>query len=272
LRRRCAIPWGVRPPGVPTGKGVRVVVVDSGVNPRHYHVGGRIDGAGIYRGEDGAVHRGPDYQDTSGHGTAIAAVIRHVAPEADLFALKIFNGALATTPDVLEGALSYALQAGARVVNLSLGMEAAPDAPSLRGLCRDAARAGILLVASARNGSKGESVPASYDEVIGVKGDGRLGEDTLKYRHGDPCECLASPWPRSLPGVPRERNFRGNSFAAARVSGAIACLLEGFPDADLDTLREMLREQYGGETGISRSEMRQCFESSSHFRESIRGE
>jgi len=244
VRRRRAIPWGARPPGVPGGKGVRVVVVDSGVNPRHSHIGGRIDGARIYRGEDGAVHRGPDYRDTSGHGTAIAAVIRHVAPEADLFALKIFNGALATTPDVLEGALSYALQAGARVVNLSLGMPAA-NAPSLRALCRDAARAGILLVASARNGANGAGVPASYGEVIGVRGDGRLGEDTLMYRPGGPCECLASPWPRSLPGLPRERNFRGNSFAAARVSGAIACLLEGSPDADLDTMREMLRERYG---------------------------
>jgi len=245
VRRRRPIPWGDRPSGMPAGKGVRVVVVDSGVNPRHSHVGGRIDGANIYRGEDGAVHRGPDYQDRSGHGTAIAAVIRRVAPEADLFALKIFNGALATTPDVLEGALSYALQAGARVVNLSLGMEAAPYASSLRSLCRDAARAGIILVASARNGSRGASAPASYEEVIGAKGDGRLGEDTLMYRPGDPCECLASPWPRSLAGLPRERNFRGNSFAAARVSGAVSCLLEESPDADLDSLREMLRERYG---------------------------
>lgn len=245
MRRRGEIPWGPRPPGAPAGKGVRVVVVDSGVNPRHSHVGGRIDGARIFRGEDGAVHRGPGFEDTSGHGTAIAAVIRHVAPEADLFALKIFNGALVTTPDVLAGALSYALQAGARVVNLSLGMEAAPNVPSLHGLCRDAARAGIILVASARNGSKGTSVPASYDSVIGVKGDGRLGEDMLRYRPGAPCECLASPWPRSLPGLPRERNFRGNSFAAARVSGAIACLLEASPNADLDTLRELLRERYG---------------------------
>jgi subtilisin family serine protease len=244
VRKRRTIPWGERSPGTPAGRGVRVVVVDSGVNPRHSHVGGRIDGARIYRGEDGLVHRGPDYQDTTGHGTAIVAVIRHVAPEADLFVLKIFNGALATTPDVLEGALTYALQAGARVVNLSLGMEAAPNAPSLRVLCRDAARAGILLVASARNGSKGASVPASYPEVIGVKGDGRLGEDTLVYRPGDPCECLASPWPRSLGGLPRERNFRGNSFAAARVSGAIACLLEESPEAGLDTLREILRIQY----------------------------
>jgi len=228
-----------------TGNGVRIVVVDSGVNPRHSHVGGRIDGASIYRGEDGAVHRGACYQDTTGHGTAIAAVIRHVAPEADLFALKIFDGALATTPDVLEGALSYALQAGARVVNLSLGMEEAPHVPALRTLCREAARAGIVLVASARNGANGTSLPASYDEVIGVMGDGRLGEDTLVYRARDPFECRASPWPRSLPGLPRERNFRGNSFAAARVSGTVACMMEQAPGATLRTVREMLRKRYG---------------------------
>jgi len=245
VRRRRAIPWGARPPGVPAGRRVRVIVVDSGINPRHSHVGGKVDGAEIYCGEDGAIHRGPDYEDTTGHGTAIAAVIRHVAPEADLFALKIFNSALVTTPDVLEGALAYALQAGARVVNLSLGMEATPAAPSLLGLCRDAARAGIILVASASNGANGASAPASYDAVIGVKGDGRLGEDTLMYRPHGPCECLASPWPRSLPGLPRERNFRGNSFAAARVSGAVACLLEESPGADLDVLRTLLRERYG---------------------------
>ncbi len=245
MRRRRAIPWGSRAPGAPEGKGVRVVVVDSGVNPRHFHIGGRVDGAGIYRGEDGAVHRGTDYTDTIGHGTAIAAVIRNVAPEADLFVLKIFNGALTTTPDLLEGALRYALQAGARVVNLSLGMEADTASTSLRFLCREAVRSGIILVASARNGSNGASVPASFDEVIGVKGDGRLGEATLVYRPGGPWECLASPWPRSLPGLPREKNFRGHSFAAARVSGAVACLLEGTPDADLGTLRNMMRERYG---------------------------
>ena len=101
MRRRPAIPWGARPPGVPAGKGVRVVVVDSGVNPLHSHIGGWIDGARIYRGEDGAVHRGPDYRDTTGHGTAIAAVIRHVAPEADLFALCF------ATEDQKEGMAAF---------------------------------------------------------------------------------------------------------------------------------------------------------------------
>jgi hypothetical protein len=48
-----------------------------------------------------------------------------------------------------------------------------------------------------------------------------------------------------LPGIPRERNFRGNSFAAARVSGAVACLLEERPEATLEGVRRMLRERYG---------------------------
>jgi hypothetical protein len=96
---------------VPTGNGVRIVVVDSGVNPLHSHVGGRIDGASIYRGKDGAVHR----ERITGHDRSRyrhRRGDRHVAPEADLFVLKIFNGALATTPDVLEGALTYAPRRG----------------------------------------------------------------------------------------------------------------------------------------------------------------
>lgn len=239
------IPWGERPPGAPAGRGVRVVVVDSGVNPRHSHVGGVEDGARIFRGEDGRIHRGPDYRDDTGHGTAIAAVIRQVATGVDIFALKVFDGALSTTPDVLEAALAYAIRSGARVVNLSLGMEAIPHPKGLRAICREAVRRGIVLVGSARNGTNGSSIPASYDEVIGVRGDGRLGEDTLVYRPKEPYECVASPWPRSLPGVPRERNFRGNSFAAARVSGVIACLLEARPDVDLKTVRRILKERYG---------------------------
>ena len=172
-------------------------------------------------------------------------MIRHVAPEADLFALKIFNGALVYDAGRSGGGVVVRSPGGGAGGESQPGDGGGAERPSLRALCRDAARAGIILVASERNGAKGASVPASYDEVIGVKGDGRLGEDTLMYCPGGPCECLASPWPRSLPGLRRERNFRGNSFAAARVSGTIACLLEESPDADLDTLRGMLRERYG---------------------------
>ena len=240
------IPWGPRAEGEPAGRGVAVFVIDSGVNPHHSHVRGVAGGARLFRDPDGAIRREEgSFRDDLGHGTAITAVIRHVAPAARIHAVKIFSGSRSVTVDVLEAAVAYAVDAGARVVNLSLGVEEDVGSRPIGALSRDAADRGVILVASARNGSNGASAPASYDAVIGAKGDGRLGEDTLMYRPGELCECLASPWPRSLPGLPRERNFRGNSFAAARVSGAVACLLEESPDAGLDALREMLRERYG---------------------------
>jgi hypothetical protein len=67
-----------------------------------------------------------------------------------------------------------------------------------------------------------------------VKGDGRLGKIRSCTAQGDPCECLASPWPRSLPGLPRER-ISGKQLCRREGLGAIACLLEASPDADLDT-------------------------------------
>jgi len=240
------IPWGPRGEGEPAGRGISVVVIDSGVNPSHSHVrevsgGGRVfeEPGGNIRCEEGS------FQDDLGHGTAVTAVIRHVAPAARIYAIKIFSGSLHATVDVLEAAMEYALDANARVINLSLGIGQDVTSRAIGSLCRYAAGKGVILVASARNGSGRSGFPALLPEVIGVAADGRLGERSLRYFGGETSECRASGWPRDLPGVPRERNFRGNSFAAARVSGAVACLLECCHGANLDTVRRMLKERYG---------------------------
>ena len=240
------IPWGPRAEGEPAGRGVAVFVIDSGVNPHHSHVRGVAGGARLFRDPDGAIRREEgSFRDDLGHGTAITAVIRHVAPAARIHAVKIFSDSHSATVDVLEAALEYAIDAGARIVNLSLGVKGDVGSRPIGALTRDAADRGVILVASARNGSRRNGYPALLPDVIGVAADRRLGERTLRYHAGEPFECRASGWPRPLPGLPRERNFRGNSFAAARVTGAVACLLENRPGADLATVREMLRLRYG---------------------------
>lgn len=240
------IPWGPRGAGEPAGRGISVVVIDSGVNPSHSHVrevsgGARVfeDAGGNIRCEEGI------FRDDLGHGTAVTAVIRHVAPGARIYAIKIFSGSLRATVDVLEAAIRYALDANARVINLSLGIGQDVTSLPVGSLCRYAAEKGVIVVASARNGAGRSGFPALLPEVIGVAADGRLGERSLRYSEGGDFECRASGWPRDLPGVPRERNFRGNSFAAARVSGTIACLVENTPGANLEIVRRLLKERYG---------------------------
>ncbi len=69
-----------------TGRGVRIAVIDSGVHAAHPHVGGVAGGVAIR--PDGSTEAG--FVDRLGHGTAVAAAIREKAPDAELFAIKVF--------------------------------------------------------------------------------------------------------------------------------------------------------------------------------------
>ena len=220
-------------------------VIDSGVNPAHSHVERVAGGARIYRGEDGELRRDARFEDEVGHGTAITAVVRHVAPAAEVFAVKIFGRALTATVDVLERAIEFAVRSKARVVNLSLAVAQTSEAGRVGALCREAVASGVVLVAAAAAGHGRGGFPAILPDVIGVVADGRLGERGMRHVAGATLECRAAGWPRPLPGLPRERNFKGHSFAAARVSGAVACILEARPDADLDAVREELARHFG---------------------------
>src|SRR5271156_5018497 len=95
---------------------VRIGVLDSGVCRTHPHVGKILDGITISAG--GVV---AGYEDNLGHGTAVAAIIHHLNPEADLVAVKIFDGKLATSLPVVIRAIDWCLEHDIQVINLSLG-------------------------------------------------------------------------------------------------------------------------------------------------------
>ncbi|HSM73518.1 MAG TPA: hypothetical protein VK852_02750, partial [Desulfobacterales bacterium] len=57
---------------------------------------------------------------------------------------------------------------------------------------------------------------------------------------GRPIPFGAHGWPRPLPGLPQERNFRGHSFAAARVTAEVARLLAQNPGGGPDWVRQQL--------------------------------
>src|SRR5687768_15216231 len=100
-----------------TGSGIRIAIIDSGVHADHPHVRGVEGGLGIR--EDGTLV--DDFVDRLGHGTAVAAAIREKAPDADLFAIKVFWRSLATDVTTLVRGIDEAAARGAAVINLSLG-------------------------------------------------------------------------------------------------------------------------------------------------------
>ena len=103
-----------------TGRGVKVAVVDSGIEPNHPKIGPIAGGVGFCTVADG-IQREEDFSDRAGHGTACAGIIRKLAPEAELYGIRIFDESLTTDGQSLVAAIAWAIEEGMGVVNLSLG-------------------------------------------------------------------------------------------------------------------------------------------------------
>ncbi|HWM93095.1 MAG TPA: S8 family serine peptidase [Thermoanaerobaculia bacterium] len=212
-----------------TGKGVRVAVIDTGVDLDHPDLRGRVVKAQNF------VDRGERSFTTDIHGTAIAGVIAAaadnevgivgVAPQAEIYALKACwqqsPGAREAVCNsyTLAKAVDFAILEGAQVLNFSL---AGPPDPLLTRLIKVALERGIVVVAAVPDKDSVRGFPASLQGVIGISG-----SDPPKGR----TSFLAAPAVDILTTVPRGSYdfFSGSSLAAAQASGVVALLLERNP-------------------------------------------
>ncbi len=164
-----------------------------------------------------------------GDGPEIRTLIREVAPAAEVVSLDLFVRGAATTADVLERALAHALRGGARVILLPASAADALGSSRVVERLRDAVRKRVVLVAPAIAGPR-RPTPALPDEVLGAVADGRLRERSLQFVRGAKFECRASG--------------TSHASAAARVSGAVACILEGRARAHLADVRAELEAHF----------------------------
>jgi subtilisin len=211
-----------------TGRGVKVALIDSGVNPHHSHVERIAGGIHFFLDQAETLRQDEDFLDRLGHGTALAGIVRAKAPEAELYAVKIFHDRLATYFPVLEAALLWAINSGIKVINLSLGTNNPQHRGKLEQVEAKGGTAGAIIVASAPP-EGAEWLPAALPGVVGVAGDDRCGWAEYLYMAEDPIPFRAHPCPRPLPGPVQRRNFRGHSFASAHLTSEIARLAERNP-------------------------------------------
>ena len=205
---------------------ISVAVVDSGANVPHPHLPAVAGGVSI----DLEGRESGEYTDTLGHGTAAAAAIHEKAPDAELWAVKVFDRQLATSVPVLVQAIEWAVERRIRLVNLSLGTPNDFRAPELAPAVEAAVEAGILVV-SAHEHEGRRWYPGSMPGVVGVVMDPRQPREEIRVVDLPRGLALrASPYPRPIPGVPVERNFNGISFAVANATGILARLLEEEPE------------------------------------------
>jgi subtilisin family serine protease len=229
-----------------TGKGVRVAVIDTGVDVDHPDLQGRI--ARVHN----FVERGEQGFTSDVHGTAVAGVIAAatnnevgivgVAPQSEILALKACwpkgPGTREAVCDsyTLARAIDFAIAQGAQVLNFSLG---GPHDPLLARLIGAALQRGIVVVA-ADAGDDRRSFPATLQGVIGVLGVDQI--SAAAHPRGSPSE-LGAPSADILTTVPHGSYdfFSGSSLAAAQVSGVAALLLEREPQLTPAQLADLLR-------------------------------
>jgi subtilisin family serine protease len=177
-----------------------------------------------------------DYVDRLGHGTAVTAAIREKAPDAELYAVRVFDRALSTRIGNLIAAIDWASSNGMHVANLSLGTSRPEHETALRDAVDRAAGHGMVIVA-ARDDEGVRWLPGSLPGVVGVQLDWDCPREEYRVADVDGATVFrASGYPREIPGVPRERNLNGISFAVANMTGFVARALATAPERSLESI------------------------------------
>ena len=213
------------------GSGVRVAVLDSGIDVGHPAVAGRVErSVGVERA--GAGWRVVDVEpgDAAGHGTACAGIVLRLAPAARLWSVRVLGEAARGQGGALLAALDWAIGAGAHVLNVSLGTRNPELADPLRARIDRAYRANAIVVAAASNLPGQRSFPSIFSSLIAVDGAAIEDFERFYFRCGSESELEApgiyvrAPWPGG-----GEKLVTGTSFACPHVTGHVARLLSANP-------------------------------------------
>ncbi len=218
--------------GGSTGAGVRVAVIDSGVDAAHPRVGGVAGSVAVVAdqgAEDGHRFEEGPHEDLVGHGTACAAIIRELAPDAEIWSVRVLGPNLKGRGALFLAGIQWAVEHGIQVANLSLSSKSEALFGPLHEVADTAYFRNTVLVCAANN-LPGPTYPSQYASVISVAA--RPGDDpaAIAYNPRPPVEFGARgidvdvAWSGGSSMV-----ATGNSFAAPHVTGLVALLLGKHP-------------------------------------------
>jgi len=239
------------------GAGVKVAIVDTGIDPDHPDFAGRILTTQDFTGEgarDNHGHGSHVAGIVAGAGTASEGTYRGVAPEASIMAAKVLRGdGSGMMSDVMAG-VEWAVDQGARVINLSLGSSGPCDGTDALSATVDAAVGeGVVVCVAAGNDGPGASTvgspgcarrvitigasvsaPGAVDSIAdfssrGPTSDGRVKPD-LAFPGVDIVSCRAQGTSMGTPVDERYTRASGTSMATPHATGVVALLLQAFPD------------------------------------------
>ena len=224
-----------------TGKGVRVCILDSGIEPGHPSIGTVERAVAIDVDEDGHPVANEDTEgDLCGHGTACGGIVRSLAPESELHSVRILGAGYTGSGPILLAGLRWAVEQGYDLINMSLSTTKRQFAEILHELADRAYFRRTVVVASAHN-MPVESYPWRFSSVISVGS--HEGDDPLAFYYNPepPVEFFARgvgvdvAW---LGGT--TMRVTGNSFATPHMTGISALILSKHPELTPFQLKSVL--------------------------------
>ena len=214
------------------GKGVKLALLDSGVNSSHPF----LNGAQIHHRNMLDQASGSTDEVANAHGTALASVIagstesyQGIAPGCEILSYQVIDASGLADSFTVATAVIAAVEDGAGVINLSLGAEQGSSV--LRDAISYALSRDVIVVAATGNEGVGiVNYPAAYEGVVGVNSISTSGRVSSFSNYGKEVDIAApgvgvlTAWDQS--GL---SNFSGTSVSSAMVSAALAVERSRYP-------------------------------------------
>lgn len=225
---------------------VTVAVIDTGVDYTHPELKGRVLAG--YNFMDGNT----DVMDLDGHGTHVAGLvgatgnngqgIAGVSWSVKILAVKVMDSAGGSDFGASAG-IQYAVDAGAKVLNLSFSSDNSQRNPTFDLAVQYALDHGALVVAAAGNNHGAVSTPGNCPGALTVSATANRGIETLaSFSNFGPEVFMAAPGDSILSTAPGGgyKTMSGTSMAAPIVAGAAAVLFAEHPDWNVDQVKDAL--------------------------------